>query len=102
MRPCKNCKKLEHCEVVAFIKRNIKSSPWSIAQHIDSNHAVVEVVSLTSGDLESVVLDCGYYSPDKQEDDFSQLAKKYVSDYTPVRGDGKCGSGGCGGCNGGC
>lgn len=96
MEPCNNCKSKKHCKVAKFIEDSIDKSPWKVNSYLHEHHMGIDLVSMMSGDLNSVKLECSDYKPVKPEADYSYLAKKYKPESS------SCPPSKCGSCKGKC
>jgi hypothetical protein len=76
MKPCDNCLKKDHCSVAAFIMRNCDRSPWDVSNALYDNYHNVSIISMASGDPESIVVECGDYNPIRAEGDYSNPTRR--------------------------
>ena len=90
MEPCNNCHLRETCRIVQFIERNLNSSPWKISSYMHEHFMGTELVSMVSGDSNSIKLECGEYKPVKSEADYSHLTRRIK--HEPMPKSSKCGS----------
>ena len=97
MRPCDNCKRKESCAAFGFLRKNYKQSPWKLDSYLRENLSYASLVTAMSGDVDSIVLECGDYNPIKSETDYSYLSNSRRKSEKPAPPPDKCG-----GCKGKC
>lgn len=102
MKPCDGCKRKSFCVVVNFLKRHGDYGPWELDDYFRENFTNVFIVTVFSGKVNDIVLECNDYNPMKTEIDYSMLVKNPNDASDHKRDDGKCSVDKCGSCKGKC
>jgi hypothetical protein len=92
MRPCNNCKAMETCKIVDFLRENCNRSPWILDDYLHNNFSYVSIVTAISGEVDGIILECGLYEPVKEETNYGYLVGR-TAKFNAEK---------CGGCKGKC